>query len=151
MFVPRSATSPRTRPPKSGQTAPFEVALLEALAAAGEALTHAIVHRDMDGIVAATRDAEVLVDRLTPRSPSDRRRTEDHEPPNPMVVLLGARIGATARTNAVLLERAWATDAALLRLLAQAARGESDGAAAGAYAHQSADPDQPSGWLDRSA
>ena len=146
---------------KTDQAQPGEAALLEALAAAGEALTHAIVYRDLDAIVAATQAAEQLVDELTPRplkDPADATRDErsdDGAPPDPMVLMLGARISATARRNAYLLERAWATDAALLRLLASAAKAEAEAeaasACAGAYAQPTADPARPSGWLDRSA
>ncbi|MEI7745032.1 MAG: hypothetical protein WCK58_14945 [Chloroflexota bacterium] len=141
--------------------------LLEALAAAGEALTDAIVHHDLDAIVAATRRAEQLVDRLNAGDRSEgakrdgaRRRTRttedeiEHNPTDPSVMLLGARIGATARRNAMLLEHAWATDAALLRLLAMAARDHSAGAPGAAtygLAAATVSDAEPAGWLDRSA
>jgi hypothetical protein len=146
--------------PRFDQAHPGEAVLLEALAAAGEALTHAIVHRDLDAIVAATHEAELLVERLTPRSAkapdaADRaERSDDGAPPDPSVLVLGAQISSTARRNAFLLERAWATDAALLRLMAGAAKAEAEAASCSgtsAYAAPSTDPARPSGWLDRSA
>lgn len=159
--------SPTAAPPAAPDTA-----LLEDLAAAGEALTNAIVHHDLDAIVAATKRAEDLVNRLSAhdaeRTPGRRRRGAasevgivanadpvDHdsghdETIDPDVLALGARIGATARRNAMLLEHAWATDAALLRLLATAARTEAQQSIGVGYAPPSQAP-VPAGWLDRSA
>jgi hypothetical protein len=168
-MTPPATVSHRPRT-KIDRAASPEAVLLEALAAAGEALTYAIVHHDLDAIVAATRDAELLMARLTTRDAvkaaaeadaAERAaageagsRAPEAEPPDPAVVLLGARIGATARRNALLLEHAWATDAALLRLLASAARSESETALGGGYARHGANraPDPaPAGWLDRQA
>jgi hypothetical protein len=174
-------TPPATAPakPKTAPAPSPEAILMEALAAAGETLTYAIVHHDLDAIVAPTRDAELLMARLTEQerarraaarravaefagvdayvdddADSDGRPEPGHHPehdlPDPAVLLLGARIGATARRNALLLEHAWATDAALLRLLATAARAEMDAARGSGYAQPSPDA-QPAGWLDRSA
>jgi hypothetical protein len=174
-------TPPATAPVKP-RTAPApspEAVLLEALAAAGEALTYAIVHHDLDAIVGATGDAELLMAKLAEQDKARRAAARravaefagvdadvDTDPmadarpepgshperdlPDPAVLLLGARIGATARRNALLLEHAWATDAALLRLLATAARAEMDAARGSGYAQPSLDA-QPAGWLDRSA
>jgi hypothetical protein len=155
-------TPPATAPAKA-KTAPApspEAIVLEVLAAAGEALTYAIVAHDLDAIVAATRDAEHLMARMTREDAAVRRVAAGQSPeeyddvrqdaPDPAVLLLGARIGATARRNALLLEHAWATDAALLRLLATAARAEMDAARGSGYARPSPDA-QPAGWLDRSA
>jgi len=154
-------TPPATAPAKA-KTAPPpspEAILLEALAAAGEALTTAIVAHDLDAIVAATRDAELLMARMAREQAALRRVAAGDspeefddmcQPPDPAVLLLGARIGATARRNALLLEQAWATDAALLRLLATAARAEMDAARGSGYAQPSPDA-QPAGWLDRQA
>jgi hypothetical protein len=164
-----------TASPKTAPAPPPEAALLEALAAAGEALTYAIVHHDFDAIVAATGNAELLMAQLAAQDrarkaaarlavaqfagvdadvdtdPLDESRPEERpDAPDPAVLLLGARIGATARRNALLLEHAWATDAALLRLLATAARAEMDAARGSGYAQPNPDA-QPAGWLDRSA
>lgn len=133
-----------------------EIDLLEQLAAAGETLTDAIVHHDLDAIVAATRRAEELVGMLDASERAQRDPAnndpggDDDVTVDPDVVLLGARIGASARRNALLLERAWATDAALLRLLATAARDEAAMHVRTGYAPMAVDT-QPAGWLDRSA
>jgi hypothetical protein len=137
----------------SGPGDPGEATLLAALADASDALTGAIVAHDREAIVAATRDAEAIVAQISrlEGSPDTAARPR---PADTGVLLLAARIEAAARRNAILLERAWATDAAILRLLAAAARSEAD-AASGDYgstgATASPDPAQPSGWLDRSA
>ena len=154
-------TPPATAPakPKTAPAPSPEAIVLEALAAAGEALTYAIVAHDLDAIVAATRDAERLMARMAREQAAVSRVAagespeefdDMRQPPDPAVLLLGARIGATARRNALLLEHAWATDAALLRLLATAARAEMDAAKGSGYAHPNPDA-QPAGWLDRSA
>jgi hypothetical protein len=148
-----------------------ETVLLEALANAGEELTAAIVHHDLDAIVAATRDAELLMAKLTAqekaRRSAARRAVAEFagidadvdadlylearpDPLDPAALLLGARIGATARRNALLLEHAWNTDAALLRMLATAARAEREATTGSGYAPASQDA-RPAGWLDRSA
>jgi len=142
MHVPPGSSSLKTDP-----DAPGEAALLEDLAETSDALTIAIVRRDHDAIVAATRRAEDLVDRLSLLDTAATVRIA----PDASVAPLAARIGAAARRNALLLERAWVTDAALLRLLATAARAGSDAASTTTYAGPSPDPSQPAGWLDRSA
>jgi hypothetical protein len=149
---------PRTVPArtKTDRAPSPEAALLEALAGAGEALTCAIVEHDLDSIVAATREAELLMARLTTggavrlAAAADGGGRTFPDAPDPSVLLLGARIGATARRNALLLEHAWATDAALLRLLATAARAGAEAASGTGYAQPTPDA-QPAGWLDRSA
>jgi hypothetical protein len=146
----------RLSPTTSRQTEHPETSLLERLAAAGEDLTHAIVHHDLDAIVAATKRAEELVGALDTHERARRDPANDHPGDadeinvDPHVIMLGARIGATARRNALLLERAWATDAALLRLLAVAARDDAAVSSGAGYAPISPDA-QPTGWLDRSA
>jgi hypothetical protein len=119
-----------------------EALLLDALAEAGDAMTAALVAHDLDAITAATHDAETLVEQLERVERGARAKRADRE----RRAAVAERIGASARRNAVLLESAWATDAALLRLLAAAAL-EADAAAAG---YEPA-PAGPAGWLDRSA
>jgi hypothetical protein len=125
-------------------TAADDTAILEALADAGDAMTAALVAHDLDAITAATRTAETLCGRLetTVRAPRASRR--DRELRGDVV----ARIGAAARRNAVLLESAWATDAAILRLRGAAAVEQAD--AQSSYQVPVASP-PPAGWLDRSA
>jgi hypothetical protein len=143
MHVPSGSASHHTGPGEPG-----EATLLAALADVSDALTAAIVSHDREAIVAATHDAEAIVAELSRLQGSpDAARPQ---PADADVVLLAARIEAAARRNALLLERAWAVDAAMLRLLAAAAKAESEGA--GSYgAASTADPAQPAGWLDRSA
>lgn len=148
MHVPHDSASPKIGPGEPG-----EATLLAALAETSDALTVAIVAHDREAIVAATRDAERLVEQLSSLEGSldpDAHRTQFDAD----LLLLAARIEATARRNALLLERAWATEAAVLRLLAAAAKAESDAASAGYGAGAAAtatDTGQPAGWLDRSA
>jgi hypothetical protein len=121
-----------------------DAALLEALAAAGDALTAALVAHDLDGIADATNAAEALCVQLQAVDrPRDARR-RDREKRAEIV----ARIGAAARRNAVLLESAWVTDAAILRLLAAAAVEQVEPPSP--Y-HAPAAGATPAGWLDRSA
>ena len=129
-----------------------EAVLLEALAEAGDALTSALVAHDLDALTAATHAAEALVARLDrgprrlPTAPPGSGRdaaTAGREPR----AAIAARIAAVARRNALLLETAWATDAAVLRLLAAAATEQQAGPAYGAPAQGPL----AAGWLDRSA
>ncbi len=145
MHVPSGSASHHT-----GPGVPGEATLLAALADASDDLTAAIVHHDREAIVAATRDAETLVEQLSrlEASPDTDARPR---PADADVILLAARIEAAARRNARLLEAAWATDAAILRLLASAARAETERASGDYAATAATDPAQPSGWLDRSA
>ena len=121
-----------------------EAVLLEALAEAGDALTSALVAHDLDAITAATRAAEVLCERLdaTVVDPDAPRPSRDE------FAVISERLAATSRRNAILLETAWLTDAAILRLLAAAALEQDD--TAGPYQTPAASP-APAGWLDRSA
>jgi hypothetical protein len=121
-----------------------EAVLLEALAEAGDALTAALVAHDLDALTAATRVAEELcaqIDAADARHPEPFLTFAEH-------YALADRIAATARRNATLLESAWLTDAAILRLLASAAiEGDEP---AGPYQTPAAST-APAGWLDRSA
>ena len=121
-----------------------EAILLEALAEAGDALTAALVARDLHAITAATRDAETLVvrlDRLQGDTAARRLARDEY-------AIIAMRLGISARRNAVLLESAWTTDAAVLRLLAAAALESGPG-----HAPYTGTPagTSPAGWLDRSA
>ena len=135
--------SPGTASQTQTEPAADEAVLLEALAEAGDALTSALVAHDFAAIGAATRAAEALVTGLD-RIDTDLRAA--HRDRGRYLALV-SRISATARRNAVLLESAWATDAAILRLLAAAAR---EAAAGPSYATPTASA-LPAGWLDRTA
>lgn len=139
MLVSTGTASPNRTAPDGDVTA-----ILEALAETGDALTAALVRHDLEGISAATESAQALVERLDALIADP-----DADRPSPVAMAgVTARIGATARRNAVLLETAWATDAAMLRLLAAAAS-EADGSSA-AYGPV-APGASPAGWLDRTA
>jgi hypothetical protein len=118
-------------------------ALLEALAEAGDALTAALVAHDLAGVTSATRAAEALVGSLDHVEADPARRAD-----RKAFAALAARIGASARRNALLLESAWATDAEVLRLLATAAMEQDGGNSSYAIPVPGA---APAGWLDRSA
>ena len=121
-----------------------EAVLLEALAEAGDALTSALVAHDLDALTAATRAAEALCERLDAAGADpDAPRLARAE-----YAAMAERIATTARRNAVLLESAWLTDAAILRLLAAAAIEQDE--PAGPYQTPAASS-APAGWLDRSA
>lgn len=115
--------------------------LLEALAEAGDALTDALVAHDLAAITAATRDAEALVGRLDRVEAEPAGRHANRR----AFADLAARIGASARRNALLLESAWATDAEILRLLATTALAQDDAS------YGPPPGTAPAGWLDRSA
>jgi hypothetical protein len=128
---------------KKNVTDADEAVLLEALAETGDALTAALIAHDLAGITSATHAAEALVGNLDLVEADPAARHADRKALAP----LAARIGASARRNAVLLESAWATDAEILRLLATAAM-EQD---ASDSTYGPAASTAPAGWLDRSA
>jgi hypothetical protein len=105
-------------------------AALERLVAASDAVTHAVTGHDHDGLVAANERADGLlaeVGRLTAAlTPDDQALL-----PRTAVPGLCRRLGIAARRNAVLIESAWAVDAALMRLLLGAGRNGSENAVAG--------------------
>jgi hypothetical protein len=120
-----------------------EAVLLEALAEAVDALTNALVAHDLAAITSVTEAAAAICERLDhlEAGPAAIR------PARPELWPLAERIGAAARRNAVLLEAAWMTDAAILRLLAAAASEQEDASSA----YQAPTAPQPTGWLDRQA
>ena len=121
-----------------------EAVLLEALAEAGDALTAALVAHDLAALTAATRAAEALceqIDVAEARRESPQLTFAEH-------YAMAERIAATARRNATLLETAWLTDAAILRLLAAATIEHDD--TSGPYQAPAASS-APAGWLDRTA
>lgn len=136
-------TAPPPPPPVEGRPTAL-VALLAELAEATDALTIAVERHDLAGLLAANDRAEALTSRVdglvgalteADRAGLDRAR----------IVTLRERLEAAARRNAYLIERAWALDAATMRLLAGLGRPD-PASAAGAYAVA------PGGtWLDRQA
>lgn len=117
------------------------LALLEDVSAR---VTDAVTRHDRVALEAANADAEALVAEVgrlaATLSPAER----------PFLAPLGIpaaceRLAAGSRRNALLIERAWAVDAALMRLLLGAGRAGTEGTATGYGA--AAGPT----WLDREA
>jgi len=136
--------SPGTASPTTDVAEADEAVLLEALAEAGDALTAALVAHDLGALTAATRAAEALceqIDVAEARRESPQLTFAEH-------YAMAERIAATARRNATLLETAWLTDAAILRLLAAATIEHDD--TSGPYQAPAASS-APAGWLDRTA
>ena len=91
------------------------------LADASDSLTTAVEHHDLAGLEAANERAEALTVRIgdlaAGMTTADRVRVD-----NRRVRALRERIDVAARRNAYLIERAWAVDAATMRLLASLGR-----------------------------
>jgi hypothetical protein len=119
-------------------------AALVGLMAASERVGDAVRRHDRTALEAANADADVLVAEVgrlaAALTPADR----------PILAELGIpaaceRLAAGSRRNALLIEQAWAVDAALMRLMLGAGRPGADGSAAG---YGSAPGPT---WLDREA
>jgi len=117
---------------------------LGSLATACEATTAAVERHDLTALVGANELAETLTERIRDRAAaltdaerarvgSDRIRT------------LHERISRAVQRNAFVIERAWALDAATMRLLASLGRPDPD-----QPLHSYAPPGGP-GYLDRQA
>ena len=103
---------------------------LDRLIAASDGVADAVTRHDRPGLESRNEQADALVDevnRLT-AALSD----EDRALLGPAgVTALCQRLAAGARRNAYLIEHAWATDAALMRLIMGLGTGGSDGAVEG--------------------
>ncbi len=102
---------------------PSLIATLTELADATDALTIAVERHDLAALIAANERAEALtieindlVASLTPLEKSALDR--------PRIAALQDRLEVAARRNAYLIERAWALDAATVRLLMNLGRTE---------------------------
>ncbi len=101
------------------------VAALGDLADATDSLTIAVERHDLAGLLAANDRAEAL----TARADAIARELDDLDRArlDPGVILgLRDRLDTAARRNAYLIERAWALDAATMRLLAGLGRPSSE-------------------------
>jgi hypothetical protein len=102
--------------------------LLETLARLGEALdaiADAVIAHDRERLDAANARANDLLDTLAVR----RRAVEESGIPatsDPEVVGIMRSLRTAVRRNAMLIERAWATDASTTRLLMSLGRGPAD-------------------------
>lgn len=142
MTGPRPDAAPAGRPAEP-HLGPLLAALAE-LTDASEAMADAVRRRDLDALTAACHRAQ----ELTARVEAHRRALDTVEPTDGQAGRLRAlrdRLAAAARRNALLIEQAWALDAATLRLIAGFGRGP-DGGAAAFYAVLTS-----SAWLDRQA
>jgi hypothetical protein len=117
---------------------------LEDLADLTDALTSAVECHDLAGLVASNERAEGLASRIGEVSAglteADRERLDRLR-----IRGLCERIDVGVRRNAYLIERAWALDAATMRLLAGLGRTGAD-----ATLHSYAQPSAP-GYVDRQA
>lgn len=114
------------------------------LAATCDATTDALEHRDLPALVAANEQAERLTARIREHAAGltdADRMSVDTDPAR----ALRERINRAAQRNAYLIERAWALDAATMRLLASLGRPPLDLAV-----RPYSPPDGP-GYLDRQA
>jgi hypothetical protein len=93
---------------------------LRALLVASDELGEALIRRDHDAIVAAVASADTLVTTLGGMTSAvdDARAAGMFHRIDPELERLRDALRTAARRNARLIERAWQTDAATLRLLA---------------------------------
>ena len=100
-------------------------AALDELVDATDALTIAVERHDLVALVAASDRAEVLTTRVdsiaAELGPVDRIELDA-----PRIAQLSEKLAVGARRNAYLIERAWALDAATMRLLAGLGQDRSD-------------------------
>jgi hypothetical protein len=99
---------------------------LDELVDATDALTIAVERHDLVALVAASDRAEVLTVRVdsiaAELNPVDRIELD-----GPRIAELTDRLAVGARRNAYLIERAWALDAATMRMLVGLGQERSDG------------------------
>jgi hypothetical protein len=103
---------------------------LSRLVEASDGVAEAVTHHDRVALVASTEKADGLVDEISglaaALSVEDRAMLAEFGVP-----ALCRRLAVSARRNAYLIEHAWATDAALMRLLLGLGRVGPDGAVGG--------------------
>jgi hypothetical protein len=108
-----------------GSRASALAAALEDLADASDTLTIAVERHDLAGLLAASDRADRLTTRVAGLAaalePADRTQLDGAR-----IAGLRERLSISARRNAYLIERAWALDAATMRLLAGLGQGGAD-------------------------
>ena len=113
-----------SRTPGATRAAALSVAL-EDLADASDTLTIAVERHDLPALVAASDRAERLTERVAGLAggldAADRVELDGSR-----IARLRERLAVSARRNAYLIERAWALDAATMRLLAGLSQGGAD-------------------------
>lgn len=119
----RPAVTPITgfRPTDWSDVSTALVDALSGLAASTDAMTIAVERHDLDGLLVATDRAEVLIRKVNEISAG---LTEADRPwlDASGILALRDRLDVAGRRNAHLIERAWALDAATMRLLASLGR-----------------------------
>lgn len=98
---------------------------LEDLADVSDTLTIAVERHDLPGLIAASDRAERLTERVAGLA-STLDQVDRVELDGARIVGLRDRLSVSARRNAYLIERAWALDAATMRLLAGLGQGGAD-------------------------
>lgn len=142
--VPRADPVGALRPPTGVDPVDWLAEELGSLAAACDATTAAVEQHDLVGLVAANEQAERLTERIRERA-SALTDAERARVGTERVRTLHERIGRAVQRNAYLIERAWALDAATLRLLASLGRPDTE-LGLGSYA-----PPVGPGYIDRQA
>ena len=113
------------------------------------ALRDAVIHHDRDALTVSIERSETLLGQLETLLPHTTQALADGmlgRAEAARIVRLRDQLRATARQNALLIERAWRFDAAAVRLLARVAQGAGEAGAPGGYAPAPAPP-----YLDRRA
>ena len=98
---------------------------LEALADASDNLTIAVERHDLPALIAASDRAETLTDRVAGLV-AGLDAVDRMDLDGARIAGLRERLAISARRNAYLIERAWALDAATMRLLAGLGQGGAD-------------------------
>jgi hypothetical protein len=132
------------RPPDGVDPVDWLAEDLGELAAACDATTAAVEDHDLAGLLAANELAEALTERIRARA-AGLTEAERARVGTDRIRTLHERIGRAAQRNAYLIERAWALDAATMRLLASLGRPDPS-----QPLHSYAPPGGP-GYLDRQA
>jgi len=136
MFAPGEADHRRAegyRAETGWAPSPRLVALASALSrlqAASDGVTEALTHHDRAALEASNELAGAIVAEIGDIAGS---LTDDDRAdlPDTSIPALRERLGVTARRNAVLIEQAWAVDAALMRLILGGGKTSPDAAGAG--------------------
>ena len=132
------------RPPDGVDPVDWLAEELGSLAAACDATTLAVERHDITGLVTANALAEAITDRIRDRAAA-LTEAELARVGSERIRTLYERISRAVQRNAYLIERAWALDAATMRLLASLGRPDPD-LPLGSYA-----PPGGPGYLDRQA
>jgi hypothetical protein len=105
-------------------------AALARLIAASDEVADALKRHDHPALIESNARTDALVGEVNSLTAS-LTEEEKGQLDQVGVTALCARLGASARRNAYLIEQAWAVDAALMRLLASIGRVNADGSAGG--------------------